>query len=199
MGQGADTRCPSPTATTTQEESQEEKDSQTNRLTFANDYDRMDTMNTQEIITFLNAKPGSIAAEIGVPNATMKELEDKGQVTRIGNRKTGQRGRPPVEWVAGNVTVEVQEKLEERPKPKKAAPELPAIPDGLDAETLRKIDYIDRQVNSGLRREDDEVKDVTYLMATRRDILRRARPKNNPLNVIKPEVEYDEDEEVAVA
>lgn len=157
-------------------------------------------MNTQEIITYLNANPGSIAAEIGVTNATMKELEDKGQVTRIGNRKTGQRGRPPVEWVAGNVTVEVKEKLDERPKPKKATPTLDPIPDGLDAETLRKLDYIDRQVNSGLRREDDEVKDVTFLLATRRDILRRATPKHNPLNLIKPEVEYDEDEqEAAVA
>jgi hypothetical protein len=155
----------------------------------------MQSMNTEQIISYLTKNPGAIASEIGTTNAVMKELEDKGQVTRIGNRKTGQRGRPPVEWVAGNVTVEVKEKLDERPKPKKATPALAPIPAGLDAETQRKLDYIDRQVNSGLRREDDEVKDVTFLLGVRKEILSRAKPKHNPLNTIKPEVELDDEEQ----
>ena len=58
----------------------------------------MGTMNNTEIINFLKDNPGSTAQEIGVMPVEMNRLAAKGIAEKVGNRKTGTRGRPPVEW-----------------------------------------------------------------------------------------------------
>lgn len=146
-------------------------------------------MNTTDIINFLKANPGSIASEIGTTNIVMRDLEEQGLVSRLGNRSTGKRGRPPVEWVAGELTdeqkAEQEEKAQAKSEPKaakkpKAPPTLSGLPAEIGDEDRRKVVYIDTEVLSG-RRDDS---DVTFLLGVRKDILRRYNNAPSPLNAV---------------
>lgn len=154
-------------------------------------------MNTTDIINFLKANPGSIASEIGTTNVVMRDLEEQGLVSRLGNRSTGKRGRPPVEWVAGELTDEQKAEQEKKAEAKEAAPKEPKekkpkapptlseLPAGIGDEDRRKVVYIDTEVLSG-RRDDS---DVTFLLGVRKDILRRYNNAPSPLNVVTEEIE----------
>jgi hypothetical protein len=58
------------------------------------------------IVNFIRENPRATAQEAGTTVTVMKALEDMGHVTNAGNRSTGKRGRPPVEWVVAGTEVE---------------------------------------------------------------------------------------------
>lgn len=60
-------------------------------------------MSKDQILKALADAPRSIASELGTTTIVMRELEQAGKVVRVGNRKTNQRGRPPVEWAVAGV------------------------------------------------------------------------------------------------
>lgn len=65
---------------------------------------------TEQTITAITAAlretPRQTAQELGTTTVRMDELEAAGVVKRAGNRVTGKRGRPPVEWVTADTEVE---------------------------------------------------------------------------------------------
>lgn len=68
-------------------------------------------MDITQITAFLADHPGATAQEIGVTPVEMIRLEEQenSPIVRVGFRKTGKRGRPPVEWaVAGTAVDEPQ-------------------------------------------------------------------------------------------
>lgn len=70
-------------------------------------------MDTTTIINFLSENPGSIPSEIGTTPVEMSRLEQAGLVVRVGQRKTGKRGRPPVEWAVTGAEVRQDERVAE--------------------------------------------------------------------------------------
>jgi hypothetical protein len=57
------------------------------------------------LVNRLRENPRSTAQELGTTTQVMDELAAAGHVTRFGNRVTGKRGRPPVEWVVAGTDV----------------------------------------------------------------------------------------------
>lgn len=53
---------------------------------------------SDQILSTLADKPGSIASELGATSVEMNRLFKEGKVIKVGKRQTGSRGRPPVEW-----------------------------------------------------------------------------------------------------
>lgn len=106
-------------------------------------------MNTTEIISFLTDNPGATAKEIGVKPVEMTRLFDKGEVTKVGLRKTGGRGRPSVEWAVAGADAPVRDKAE----PISLLHKLPLITGSaraaLDRELLPQIEYIEKQFDLG--------------------------------------------------
>lgn len=58
------------------------------------------------LVNQLRENPRSTAQELGTTTQVMDELAASGHVTRFGNRVTGKRGRPPVEWVVAGTDVD---------------------------------------------------------------------------------------------
>lgn len=101
-------------------------------------------MNTPEkILENLSFLPGAIATEVGATPAQMVALESASKVIRVGERKTGKRGRPPVEWAVNDGSVT----LEKDTSPVKGAPKLPDpsdVRDLLGEAEQGALNYIER-------------------------------------------------------
>jgi hypothetical protein len=52
----------------------------------------------KQIIAKLNKKSGKTAAEVGVPCRVLRKLAAENKIRCLGPRKTGQRGRPALEF-----------------------------------------------------------------------------------------------------
>lgn len=65
-------------------------------------------MDITQITTFLAENPGATAQEIGVTPVEMIRIEEQenSPIVRVGLRKTGKRGRPPVEWAVAGTPAE---------------------------------------------------------------------------------------------
>jgi hypothetical protein len=115
----------------------------------------------QSVIDFLAANPGATAQEIGVTPVEMIRLEQEpdSPIVRVGQRKTGKRGRPPVEWaLAGSVAPDA---------PTISDPEHDAILaqwDRIPNEIKPTFEFIHNEIMSG-RRSDSE---VIFLRKTRK-------------------------------
>jgi hypothetical protein len=68
---------------------------------------------TDPILAFIAANPGCTAVEAGTTPVDMIRREKAGQVIRVGLRKTGTRGRPPVEWALTGAEVEIEPRVAE--------------------------------------------------------------------------------------
>lgn len=64
-------------------------------------------MNETSILKALAEKPGAIASELGATSVEMNKLLKEEKVTKVGLRKTGAKGRPPVEWAIAGQDVEL--------------------------------------------------------------------------------------------
>lgn len=56
-------------------------------------------MNTTTALAFIAETPRATAKEAGLTNAEANELVGQGKLVAVGNRVTGKRGRPPMEYV----------------------------------------------------------------------------------------------------
>lgn len=142
-------------------------------------------MSNDELLTTLANKPRSTAKELGATTADMVRLEQAGRVQRVGTRKTGKRGKPPVEWAvaeqAEKIMKAVAEEVKQEPAPvansapkTEKVPKLPAIDDVrkyLDPEQARIVAYIEGQFKRGGR----EKADYDLLRSRYDDIVRAAR------------------------
>jgi hypothetical protein len=73
-------------------------------LTSAKDPATLRPMNASDTIEFFTANPRATAKEAGITTAEANLLVGQGKLMQAGNRVTGQRGRPPMEYVvAGTV------------------------------------------------------------------------------------------------
>lgn len=63
----------------------------------------MTTETSTSVLAYVTANPRCTAAEAGITVPQMVELENAGLVKRAGNRVTGKKGRPPIEWVLSSV------------------------------------------------------------------------------------------------
>ena len=83
-------------------------------------------MSNESIIAALTDKPGAIASEVGSTPVEMLRLEKVGLIERVGVRKNGGRGRPPVEWAVKGEgdAARTPEAKNERRAPVKGAPKL---------------------------------------------------------------------------
>jgi hypothetical protein len=130
------------------------------------------TDHTAQILTALKNKPGAIAVEIGATPVDMIRLEkmDPPLVQRVGKRRTGSRGRPPVEWAVTGVPYISQDEAE---------PEVAEAGVVLNAEQKRMIAYIDAEIAkfaSGARQEfGDGSNDESMLRNRRKAIIRAAK------------------------
>jgi predicted ArsR family transcriptional regulator len=61
---------------------------------------RKPSISDKQIVAKLRQKPGKIARELGVAAPRMYRLEAEGLVARVGERRSGRRGRPAIEWQA---------------------------------------------------------------------------------------------------
>jgi hypothetical protein len=110
-------------------------------------------MDIEQITTFLAENPGATAQEIGVTPVEMIRIEaqEDSPIVRVGQRKTGKRGRPPVEWaLAGSAPVD---------GPVLTDPEHDAIMaqwDRIPEDQRRVFEYIHDEIVSG-RRSDSEI------------------------------------------
>ncbi len=68
-------------------------------------------MTAEQIIEFVAANPRCTAKEVGVPGPRMEALVEAGQLTRVGKRATGQRGKPPFEYATPEAEVEVRDAI----------------------------------------------------------------------------------------
>lgn len=68
--------------------------------------------NTETILARLAEAPGSTAVELDTTIVNMKALEANGLVVNIGNRATGKRGRPPVEWAVAGSSAALEDRTE---------------------------------------------------------------------------------------
>lgn len=146
---------------------------------------------SNDLLTTLASKPRSTAKELGATTADMVRLEEAGQVKRVGTRKTGKRGKPPVEWVVAEQAEQVMKDIAEEQKvvasapvansaPAVEKPKLDPIDDiraHLDTEQTRIIAYIEGQFERGGR----EKADYDLLRSRYDDIVRsvRRRMKGN--------------------
>lgn len=63
-------------------------------------------MTEKQILAAIKRKPGIIGPELGVKNSVLFALEAHGKIIRLGLRKTGKRGRPPIEWALSGTKVD---------------------------------------------------------------------------------------------
>lgn len=100
------------------------------------------------ILERLELVPGAIATEIGTTPAFMIHLEKQKLVERVGQRKTGKRGRPPVEWAVRDAKAPVKQEDDGPFKLLTGAPKLPEITEHtaqmIPAEQQRQIAYIEK-------------------------------------------------------
>ena len=57
-------------------------------------------------IDFIAANPRSTAKEAGLTNAEANALVGQGKIVAVGNRVTGKRGRPPMEYVVAGAALD---------------------------------------------------------------------------------------------
>lgn len=103
----------------------------------------MTTSRKTEILAKLAAHPGAIAEEVGATPIEMVNLESISAVMRVGTRKTGKRGRPPVEWA---IPGEDGEAMARDTSPVKGAPKLiesAHVRDRITSDENRALDYIE--------------------------------------------------------
>lgn len=154
-----------------------------------------------DIIKTLKKNPGATAAELGTTTLVMREMEKQGEVVAVGTRRTGKRGKPPVEWAVpgpkadalkathDEANAKVKEAKQAAQKPVKAAPApvegkdetmpvmAPPLPDiediypELSDEHRPQIAYIERQFARGGR----EMADYNLLKKRYVDIVRLTR------------------------
>ena len=149
----------------------------------------MGTMNNTEIINFLKDNPGSTAQEIGVTPVEMNRLAAKGIVEKVGNRKTGTRGRPPVEWALPGAELPVREAVNTVNAP--ALPNIdPALRAALDDEARRQIEYIEGEFAG--KHGPRELADYNLLRSRYVDIIKATSRK---VNVPAPVIDFDDDEQ----
>lgn len=162
----------------------------------------MQSMDTNEITTFLKTNPGATAQEIGVKAVEMQRLAEKGVVVKLGNRKTGTRGRPPVEWALPGQEVAIEHAEKDEDEITVKAPPLPPIDAKvrklLDPEHARTIDYIESVFAGefGVERYPDgghwpEPGDFKILRERYDDIVRVTSRRLRPVEIVFD----DEDEE----
>lgn len=65
------------------------------------------------IIAFVRDHPRCTAQEAGVTVARMNELEGA-HVVRVGTRRTGKKGKPPIEWVIIGTEITPDESIKEQ-------------------------------------------------------------------------------------
>lgn len=153
------------------------------------------------ITTALKKQPGATAAELGTTTLVMRDLEKQGKVVAVGTRRTGKRGKPPVEWAVpgpqadalkaqhDEATERVKQERKAAQKPAKApqtasndedeitlvsAPPLPNIEDihaSLSDEHRPQVEYIERVFARGGR----EMADYNLLIKRYKDIARITR------------------------
>jgi len=161
----------------------------------------MQSMDTNEIITFLKDNPGATAQEIGVKAVDMQRLCEKGVVAKLGNRKTGTRGRPPVEWALPGQEIAVQHAERDEDEIVVKAPPLPPISNDvrriLDPEHKRTIEYIEKVFRGdfGVERYPDggywpEPGDFKILRERYDDIVRVTSRRLKPVEIV-----FDDDED----
>jgi hypothetical protein len=136
-------------------------------------------MSNQDILAALKSAPGSIATEIGSTPNEMKLLAEQGLVQAVGLRKTGKRGRPPVEWaiVGANTPASAA--------PVSNVPKLPEISDALRAalneSETNVVTYIEKVFKGefvGTKYGGHEMADYRLLMDEYGQVTRRvARQK----------------------
>lgn len=135
----------------------------------------MSTSKKKEILAKLATKPGAIADEVGATPIEMVNLESIGAIIRVGSRKTGKRGRPPVEWAVAN---EDGSPAPRDTSPVKGAPKLVEsshIRENISAEENRVLDYIE-SVFAG-KYGQRELGDYTTLADRYRSIVNTAERK----------------------
>jgi hypothetical protein len=63
-------------------------------------------MNTDAVLNFFAENPRATAKEAGITTADTNVLVGAGKLVAVGNRVTGKRGRPPMEYVVAGTEVE---------------------------------------------------------------------------------------------
>ena len=149
-------------------------------------------MSNESIIAALADKPGAIASEVGSTPVEMLRLEKAGLIERVGVRKNGGRGRPPVEWAVRGQGQEARsvEAKNERRSPVKGAPKL------VDADHVRP--FLSGEEPNILKFIEDtfagkygerELEDYRVLAARYKDVVRQASKRASA----KPSVIEGED------
>lgn len=147
----------------------------------------MGTMDNTEIITFVTNNPGCTAQEIGVSPVEMTRLAAKGLVEKIGNRKTGTRGRPPVEWAVPGAAVAERESVAIR-----AIPNLPRmsaeIRKGLSPELVKQVAYIEAEFDTAPHGARENADYALLTQRYRKITKEAARRANAPVPVFDDEI-----------
>lgn len=63
-------------------------------------------MNTTAALKHFEDNPRATAREAGLTNAEANELVGQGRIVAVGNRVTGKRGRPPMEYVVAGAELD---------------------------------------------------------------------------------------------
>jgi predicted ArsR family transcriptional regulator len=150
-------------------------------------------MSNETILTILAEKPGAIASEVGSTPVEMIRLEKAGLIERVGTRKNGGRGRPPVEWAVKGAADQARtpEAKNERRAPVKGAPKLvdaDQVRPFLSGEEPRILKFIE-DTFAGKYGERD-LEDYRVLAARYKDVVRQASRRSN----VKPPVFEDDNE-----
>jgi predicted ArsR family transcriptional regulator len=150
-------------------------------------------MSNETILSVLAEKPGAIASEVGSTPVEMLRLEKAGLIERVGLRKNGGRGRPPVEWAVRGQGDQARtaEAKNDRRAPVKGAPKLvdaDHIRPFLSGEEPRILQFIENTFAG--KYGDRDLEDYRVLAGRYKDIVRQASKRANAKATI---VEEDED------
>lgn len=152
-------------------------------------------MTNESILTVLAKKPGAIAAELGATSVEMNRLFKDELIVKVGKRKTGTRGRPPVEWALPGD----KDKVPDSPDPETSIsiPKLPDVPqstrDKASGEEPRMLEFIEKVFagKCGIR----ELEDYRVLQKRYKDILRQISRRGNQKNLILTQLQQEAEED----
>jgi predicted ArsR family transcriptional regulator len=135
-------------------------------------------MNESAILKALAAKPGSIASELGTTSVEMNKLFKAEKVVKVGQRKTGTKGRPPIEWAITGQDIELLA-LNHNGFTASGAPKLPDashIKELASGEEPRMLEFIEKVFAGDYGPREKE--DFTVLQNRYRDIVRHIERRN---------------------